>query len=93
MRAVSTFLVERYTSRSLILSHECHYSRESDVPQPYGAAMYDLDSSLYDNDDSENVGRSIAAFPEGAEAIDKRGAAYSQWRKNGKRSQVRTEMG
>ena len=55
--------------------------------------MYDLDSSLYDNDDSENVGRSIAAFPEGAGAIGKRGAAYSQWRKNGKRSQVRTEMG
>ena len=45
--------------------------------------MYDLDNSLYDDNDDG----SIAAFPEGT--MDKRGLAYSQWRKNGKRSQVR----
>ena len=66
----------------MIIANECHY-RELDVTQPYGA--YDLDSSLYDNDDNDDLG-SIAAFPEGA--FDKRGAAYSQWRKNGKRAQV-----
>ena len=76
------FLMERNTKRSLILSHECHY-RELDVSQPY-AAMYDLDTSLYDdNNDVGDVG-SIAAFPEGT--IDKRGLAYSQWRKSGKRA-------
>lgn len=80
------FLLERHTKRSLILSHEWHY-RELDVNQPY-AATYDLDSSLYDDkNDVGDVG-SIAAFPEGT--IDKRGLAYSQWRKSGKRAmQVR----
>jgi len=58
--------------------------RELDVTQPYGA--YDLDSSLYIDDDNDDTAGSIAAFPaEGA--FDKRGAAYSQWRKNGKRAQ------
>ena len=79
------FLLERHTKRSLILSHECHY--RLDVTQPY-AATYDLDSSLYDDkNDVGDVG-SIDAFPEGT--IDKRGLAYSQWRKSGKRAmQVR----
>ena len=59
------------------------YYREFDVTQPY--PTYNLDDSLL-YDDGE-IG-SIAAFPKGA--FDKRGAAYSQWRKNGKRAQVRT---
>ena len=65
-----------------------HY-RELDVTQPYGA--YDLDSSLYiDDDNDDDAARSMAAFP-AVGAFDKRGAAYSQWRKNGKRAQVRTK--
>ena len=65
-------------------SHECHY-RELDVTQPY--VMYDLDSSLDDDDNNYDDNGSIAASPEGK--IEKRAPAYSQWRKNGKRSQVR----
>ena len=62
------------------------YYREWDVTQPYPTYNLD-DSSLYDDNGDGEFG-SIAAFPRGA--FDKRGAAYSQWRKNGKRAQVCT---
>lgn len=64
-----------------VLSPPRQLIRELDVTQPY--AMYDLDSSLYDDNDDEG---GIAALPEGT--IEKRAPAYSQWRKNGKRSQI-----
>ena len=62
------------------------YYREFDVTQPYPA--YNLDDSLLYDDNDDGEIESIAAFPRGA--FDKRGAAYSQWRKNGKRAQVCT---